>query len=151
MKKRSLIVVVIVIAILIVIFFSTTKIYTYREDSVRGDNYVVKINKLTKLVSIKTTNLCSYKGCESKTEKCSVILTRDEYDKVMKIWDNKKYVSPILDTICKDKKVFYESYEDSYESNKENYDAMDKNKDGKVTNREFANQWLDDVIEGYKK
>ena len=42
----------------------------------------------------------------------------------------------------------YESFEKSTISDKTQYEKVDTNSDGKISNREFANNWLNIVIEG---
>ena len=99
-------------------------------------------------MEIVTKNFCSAVDCETTVTKCSVKLTNDEYEKIMLIWDNKRDLSPILNRICKNDSVMYESFEESTISDKTKYEKVDTNSDGKISNREFANNWLNIVIEG---
>lgn len=150
MKKKIIIIVVIVMAF-IAFFVSTNKMYTYRAYPFPGVTYRIRINKITKVVHGYFYHSCSAADCEGKKYKYSVKLTNDEYKKIMKLWNDKDSISPILESICEDDKVFYSSFEDSHEDSIEEYNKMDTNSDGKITSREFANNWLDIVIEENQK
>ena len=155
MKKKTIIIVVFIIAFIaafIAVYITTNKMYSYR-DYFPGVTYKIRINKITKVLYGNFYHSCSAADCEGTTYKYkySVKLTNDEYKKIMMIWNDKKSLSPILESLCENDKVFYSSFENSFEDSIEDYNKMYTNSDGKITSREFADNWLDIVIEENQK
>lgn len=143
--KKVLMILVLVIIIILILFF-TIQMYTYTDQHAPSVTYKIRINKITKTLNGKFYHSCSAADCDSTTYKYSIKLTKDEYKKIMKLWDDKESLSPILESLCEDDEIFYKSFEDSREESQEDYNKLDLNSDGKITSREFANQWLSDVI-----
>ena len=151
MKKALMVIGIILIVIAIVLtilVFNKGEIYkyTYDDNDIPGSEYIVELSSASRKLNITVKNFCSAIDCDTKVTECSITLTKDEYNKVMSIWDDKENVSPILEKICGDDKVFYRSFEYSYMDDINEYRKIDADSDGKVTYREFANKWLDDVI-----
>lgn len=143
--KGFLIILVLVIIIMLILFF-TIQMYTYTDQHAPSVTYKIRINKITKTLNGKFYHSCSAVDCDSTAYKYFIKLTKDEYKKIMKLWDDKESLSPILESLCKNDEIFYKSFEDSSEESIEDYNKLDLNSDGKITSREFANQWLIDVI-----
>ena len=146
MKKRYIFCLLLIVVVVLGILFFSEKGYSYSDNYAPLTNYKIKINNFTKVMEGEFYHSCSTKDCNNKTNKYSIKLTNDEYKKIMKLWNDKETLSPILEELCKDDKVFYESFVDSYEFSQTDYNKMDKNSDGKITSREFANQMLIDVL-----
>ena len=148
MKKLNMIIVFLAIT-LMVIFLCPLKMYKYTEDYIPPVTYEIKVNKVTKVLTGTFYHSCSVVDCDGSTYKCSMKLTNDEYKKIMKLWNDKKALSPILESLCENEKILYQSYKDykdKFDESVDDYNTMDLNNDGKITSREFANQWLIEVI-----
>lgn len=142
MKKKLLIIISLVIILILIIYLCTFKTYSYNDHTIPSTTYKIRLNKITKTVNGTFIHTSSAVEGKDTVYKYSVKLTNDEYKKIMKIWKDKDSLSPILETICENDKIFYNSIEDSYEDNKDEYNKMDANSDGKVTSREYADNWL---------
>ena len=143
-KKRN--VLITIILILLIIFLFPIKMYTYEDHTIPGNKYKIKLNTITKELKGEFHHYCSFEDCETSIYKYSITLTKDEYKKIMKLWNDKEMLSSILETLCENDKIFYNSFEDSREENLEDYNKLDLNSDGKITSREFGNRWLDYAI-----
>lgn len=117
----------------------------YQDMSTPGKNYDITIYNDSKRIDGTFTHLCSYVNCVPTVNKYSVNLTDDEYNGIIKLLDKKEVISPIIEKICEDDKVFYESLDSSYEDSSE-YNKMDSNLDGKVSSREFGDYWLNESL-----
>ncbi len=148
LKNRRIMIGLLIIVLLILVLIFPNSSYTYNDMRAPSTTYAIKINKYTKLLKGKFTHTCSALDCETSINKCNIKLTNDEYKKIRLLWNKKEELSPILERLCDNNKVFYKSFEDSFEENQEEYNKMDSNSDGKVTSREFANQWLVYAING---
>lgn len=151
LKGKGLLIILVLVIIIMLIFFFTIQMYTYTDQYAPSVTYKIRINKITKTLKGKFYHSCSAADCDSTTYKYSIKLTKDEYKKIMKLWDDKESLSPILESLCENDKIFYKSFEDSHEESLEDYNKMDLNSDDKITSREFANQWLNDVINEREK
>lgn len=146
LKRKSVLIIVILVIIIMLIFFLPIKRYTYTEHYIPPVTYKIRINKITKILNGEFYHSCSAVDCNSSTYKYSIKLTKDEYEKIMKLWNEKETLSPILESLCENDKIFYKSFEDSYEDSVEDYNKLDLNSDGKITSRELGNQMLIDAI-----
>jgi uncharacterized protein YxeA len=142
-----IVVVAIVVGVIVVTNNSDILSYEYRDYYVPGETYNITLNKKTKKLHGEFYHASSALGENGRKYKYTVTLTNEEYENIMKLWNDKETISPILESICEDDKIMYQSFENSYEENKEEYDQMDSNGDGKITSREFANKWLKGAIE----
>ena len=115
--------------------------FTYNDGGIPSTIYKINISRKHKTVTAEFEHTCSAKDCPSIINKCDIKLTDDEYNKIMRILGKKDIISPVIEDICNNDKVFYESLEDSYEDST-TFNKMDTNKDGKVTYREFGNYRL---------
>ena len=70
--------------------------YTYTENYIPQGTYKIKINKINKVLNGSFYHSCSAIDCDSSTYKCSIKLTKDEYEKIMKLWNNKMVPSFIF-------------------------------------------------------
>ena len=144
--KLVIIVIILIIVALVLIFTLAPKHYTYQNDITPPTTYKITINRYTKTLQGEFTSSCSYVGCNNKTVKRKIKLTSSEYKKIMILWHDKDVLSPILEALCSGDEILYNSFSDSMEENIKDYNSMDLNNDGKITNREFANKWLNDAI-----
>lgn len=106
----------------------------YNDNNIPGSSYYIRINTKTRALLVEVNNFCSYVDCESSINDFGpVILTNEEYTKIFSIINDGgdiNFIAPILE---------------SYARNQEPFETTES---GKVTTRrEFANQWLDSVIE----
>lgn len=125
--------------------------YTYNDGYAPGETYKIRINKITKVMHGKFKHQCSTVDNCDKTYRYSVKLTKDEYKKVMKLWNNKKTLSPILESICENNKVLAKSceeWEKEFYGDLEECKEFDLNSDGKITSREFGDVSLGYALEG---
>ena len=147
----------ILIAIGIIASLSNNKIlvkeeikdFSYEDHYTPPTNYKLKLNSKTKELTGSIHNTCSYTDCKGRVYECSITLDDTEYEKVLLLWEDQETLAPILDSFCKDKEVLYKSFEESDEEDITIYNRMDSNSDGKITYREFANDWLNDVLDTY--
>ena len=110
MKKVCWIIGVLVIIIIVVLLLLfSNKTYEYNDKGIPGSSYKVKVNTITKKLSIETSLYCSTIGCEAEVNNCSIKLTSDEYKRALSIWDKQDSLSPILDSICANDKVMYKN------------------------------------------
>jgi hypothetical protein len=119
--------------------------YEYRDDYIPLVTYKVELNTKTKEVKMDIHYSCNAVDCDDKIDNYSIVLTSDEYDKIIKIWDDKDTTSIILEAICQNEKVFMTKTNISSEDLEE-FETYDKNKDGTVTYREFGDSMLDEAI-----
>lgn len=125
------------------------KDFSYEDNFIPPTIYKLKLNSGTKELTGTIHNTCSYTNCNGRKYECSVTFDDTEYEKIMILWEDKEAIAPILDSFCKDGEVLYESFEEADEKDIDIYNRMDANSDGKITYREFANDWLNDVVDTY--
>ena len=145
MKRVLISISALLIIIYIVLLCVPGKKYTYTELHFPPTTYEMEIKPIVKVLKGTFFDSCSFNNCEGSTESCFIFLTRNEYKNIMKLWDDKDILSPILRTLCENDEIFYQSYKESLES-LDDYTKMDLNSDGKITSREFANQWLNEAV-----
>lgn len=163
-KKIVLIVILLLIVVVGIVLFLTHNsegdrntsneekdvlIYEWSDFSTPGETYSIKINKNTKVLDGEFSYGCSAVNCEGYTKKYSITLTEEEYKKIMILWFDRETLSPILEILCEDTEIFYNSYEECNEDadSEEECKNSDLNSDGKITSRECGNRWLDIAIE----
>lgn len=126
----------------IIIIAITNKIY-YHVEYGAVTEYLIRINKITKVLHVKVDKGCNGGALDvadcGSDNKYSIKLTKDEYKNIMKLWNDKRILSPILEDLGKNDKVLYKSYKDYYADDIEEYNKLDLNSDGIVTYREFGN------------
>ena len=145
MKRVLISISALLIIIYIVLLCVPGKKYTYTELHFPPTTYEMEIKPIVRVLKGTFFDSCSAVNCEGSTESCFIFLTRNEYKNIMKLWDDKDILSPILQTLCENDEIFYQSYKESLES-LDDYTKMDLNSDGKITSREFANQWLNEAV-----
>ncbi len=110
----------------------------YDDMHIPGSSYHILINKNTRALLVEVRHFCSEVDCSTSTDKYGpTILTSEEYTKIFSVINeggDMQYIPPILESMALDQEPF----------------------DGHLvgnatTRREFANQWLDDVIEELHK
>lgn len=121
--------------------------YEYFDNYIPGETYTIELNKETKELKGEFYHACSAVDCDGDRYNYTVTLTDEELTKILKLWNYKDELSPILECICENNMIMYNSFEESFEESIEEYNAMDINSDGKISSREFGNRWLDYAIE----
>lgn len=111
----------------------------YNDDmGIPGESYHIQIDTKSKALLVTVTRYCSAIDCDTSTDKYGpTILTNEEYTKIFSAIKDRvdmKFIAPILESMARDQEPF----------------------DGHLvgnatTRREFANQWLNDVIEELHK
>lgn len=103
-----------------------------------GRSYYIRIDTKTKALLVETKNYCSAVNCRTSTDIYGpTILTSQEYSKIfsyIKSGGNKRYIVSIFESLARDQ----EPFDGSPVINSKN-------------RREFANKWLDGLIEEENK
>lgn len=123
--------------------------YSYSTQTIPPTTYSIEIDTTTKKLRGEFYHSCSAVDCDSGTTTYVIDLTDDEYDKIRYLWDDedaRELLSSAIESICRGDKIMYNSFENSYETDRAGYDEMDQNQDGKISNREFGDRFLDYII-----
>ena len=110
----------------------------YDDTYIPGSSYYIRVNTKTRALLVETTHHCSAVNCQtSKDTYGPTILTSQECSKIfsyIKAGGEMRYIAPIFESFAR------------------NQEPFDGSQVGNATNRrEFANQWLDDVIKEMNK
>ena len=155
MKKELLIKntlkIMFLLVLIIIIFLLSNKMYTYTDNLGSGFTSKIRINKITKVLYGKFYIDCKNKNCIPEYYKYSLKLTNKEYKNIKRLWKDKHNLSLALFYLRDKDETHYKSYNDYKDevaelADIEHYKAMDSNSDGKVTSREFADQFMIDIL-----
>jgi len=110
--------------------------YVLKYDGMYGDSYYIRIDTKTKALLVEERQSCNAVDCNASTNKYGpTILTNEEYTKIFstikasKGGDDMEYIASMLESMARDQEPF------------------DGHLTGNATTqREFANEWLDDII-----
>lgn len=149
MKKKWILIVIFIVIIIFIFFFKQTKKFEYTNNIIPPTTYLVKINKYLfyKELIVEEYQSCSAVDCDGTTKKNKIILTDDEYEKIVNIMNKDTYGNDIWDLIYR--AIANLSEDDSIMWNESDYGyelEEDLNQDGKVTGREFGNYILDSIL-----
>ncbi len=137
MKQRFFLILgitILIIITLVIMFKKITYNFKYLDSYNPGSSYSIKINKINKKLNIKIVRDCSFLDCQPIIDVYEVILTKDEYQKIKTLINNKEIRGTlvwILESIAKNNELI-------------KVDGVD------IRYREFGNNSLEDLIEEIK-
>ena len=138
-KKKILLVFIIAIISLIILDKIFIINIEYKTDTTPTSSYIVEINRLTKNLKLHENNFCVDKNCSDELIRKSIKLSKEEYRYIKLILKqdyNKSLFMNAISALVKDQNIMFSLGENGYE------ESDDINKDGIVTYREFANNYL---------
>lgn len=140
-KKIILILISVILIIGLGIYFSCIRI-SYTTTHIPPITYHIKINKLTKTMSVREYNSCKDSSCNKMDVENKVKLTDEEYKIIKeknKTSQNLEKLAACLSDLAKGDSVFMTKDQTEYDI------MQDLNNDGKVTYREKALHILNDI------